>query len=209
MAGQIPDKTYPISMEVQGPMGMFARPDSGSELTSYCVPPKSAAKGMFESILYDPRVEVQPQFVRVCRMPHFVDAGISTAFSPLRPPHSQNNGYSLQRRMIALSHPHFQLYAVARQIKPDKINHGHSYQGRFNRRIKMGRSFRTVSLGTSDCPATYFGPWRDETEVCSDFNTTIPLMLVHPFDQNQNGQSFSPRWARNAKITQGVMYYDQ
>ena len=41
-------KMYPIEMEVESKFGMFRRPDTGSDGTSYPAPTFSAAKGMME-----------------------------------------------------------------------------------------------------------------------------------------------------------------
>jgi CRISPR-associated protein Cas5d len=43
---------YPVQMEVEGPLAVFARPDTGGTPTSYPVPTWLAAKGMFESIAF-------------------------------------------------------------------------------------------------------------------------------------------------------------
>ena len=42
---------YVIRMEVSGKTAMWARPDTGATPVSYPVPPWSAAKGLFESII--------------------------------------------------------------------------------------------------------------------------------------------------------------
>jgi CRISPR-associated Cas5-like protein len=43
---------YPISIEVAGPLAMFARPDTGGTPTSYRAPTWSACKGIFEAIAF-------------------------------------------------------------------------------------------------------------------------------------------------------------
>lgn len=60
---------YTISMEVAGPIAMFARPDTGGTPTSYPVPAWSAAKGLFESIAFfhDGAAWICPTKVEVCR----------------------------------------------------------------------------------------------------------------------------------------------
>src|SRR3954471_6782291 len=60
---------YEVTLEVAGPLAMFARPDTGGTPTSYPVPTWSAAKGLFESIAFfaDGAAWVCPTRVEVCR----------------------------------------------------------------------------------------------------------------------------------------------
>ncbi len=57
---------YQVSLEVAGPTAMWTRPDTGDAPTSYQVPPRSAVKGVFESILWLPTTVVMPTRVEVC-----------------------------------------------------------------------------------------------------------------------------------------------
>ena len=60
---------YEVTLEVAGPLAMFARPDTGGTPTSYPVPTWSAAKGIFESIAFlsDGAAWIDPTKVEVCR----------------------------------------------------------------------------------------------------------------------------------------------
>lgn len=60
---------YEVSLEVAGPLAMFARPDTGATPTSYPVPTWSATKGLFESIAFfrDGSAWICPTRVDVCR----------------------------------------------------------------------------------------------------------------------------------------------
>jgi CRISPR-associated Cas5-like protein len=46
------EMSYPICLEVAGPLAMFTRPDTGGTRTSYPVPTWSACKGIFEAIAF-------------------------------------------------------------------------------------------------------------------------------------------------------------
>ena len=52
--------SYPIQMEIAGSTAMWTRPDSGDSPVSYPAPTYSACKGIFESILFGPDVEIIP-----------------------------------------------------------------------------------------------------------------------------------------------------
>ena len=58
---------YTISLEIEGPFAMFARPDTGSTPISYPVPTCSAAKGMFEAVVRRAHLYIHPTRVEVCR----------------------------------------------------------------------------------------------------------------------------------------------
>jgi len=53
-------KDYSITLEVAGPTAMWTRPDTGDAPVSYPAPTFSAAKGIFESIVWLKNVEVVP-----------------------------------------------------------------------------------------------------------------------------------------------------
>lgn len=61
---------------------------------------------------------------------------------------------------------------------------GHAYQEIFNRRLKRGQAYATLSLGWSEFTPSYFGPFRDTTCVCSELpDINIPSMLRGMFQQ--------------------------
>ena len=64
-------KTYQVSMEIAGNTAIWTRPDSGDSPCSYPAPTYSAARGLFESVLWGPAVLVVPQKVELCSVPKF------------------------------------------------------------------------------------------------------------------------------------------
>ena len=56
-------KSYSVQMEVSGATAMWTRPDTGATPVSYPVPPWSAAKGIFESIVRLKNVIINPTAV--------------------------------------------------------------------------------------------------------------------------------------------------
>src|SRR5438552_894 len=59
--------TYPIALEIAGPAAMFTRPDTGATPISYPVPSYSAAKAMFEAVLWRSNIYVRPTRVEICK----------------------------------------------------------------------------------------------------------------------------------------------
>lgn len=59
-------KAYEIEMEIAGATAMWTRPDTGDCPVSYPAPTYSAAKGIFEALLWGPAVRIVPTKVEVC-----------------------------------------------------------------------------------------------------------------------------------------------
>jgi CRISPR-associated protein Cas5d len=57
---------YDIALEISGNTAMWTRPDTGDCPVSYPAPTYSAAKGIFESILWGPAVQIVPTKVEIC-----------------------------------------------------------------------------------------------------------------------------------------------
>lgn len=214
-------KTYSIHIEVEGPLALFSRPDTGGAPTSFPVPTWSAAKGIFESIarLNSGSAWICPTHVEICR--HKTDPRRGSvqyqryAFNyggPLRKDNQLSKGNSLQVFSTVLSEVCYRLHA---EIRGDKnrqrhagINPCHHLQEMFNRRLKVGQCHRTPSLGLSEFTATYWGPFREDiTEVDKVLKLRIPSLLVSPFSAPVNG-SFAPKFQSNAQIKEGCLVYD-
>jgi CRISPR-associated Cas5-like protein len=54
-------KTYEVRCEISGPSAMWTRPDTGDAPLSYPAPTFSAAKGLFESIVWLKSAELVPR----------------------------------------------------------------------------------------------------------------------------------------------------
>ena len=59
-------ENYEIKMEISGRTAMWTQPDTGDCPVSYPAPTYSAAKGIFESILWGPAVQIVPTKVEIC-----------------------------------------------------------------------------------------------------------------------------------------------
>ena len=76
-------KPYEVTLEIAGPTAMWTRPDTGDCPVSYPAPTFSAVKGIFESVLWGPAVDIVPFKAEICKPLHF--HGYATNYNgPLR-----------------------------------------------------------------------------------------------------------------------------
>ena len=161
---------YIVTLEVGGPVAMFARPDTGGTPTSYPVPTWSAAKGIFESIAFlaDGAAWICPTKVEVCRRTDEPGGFISfqrytTNYGgPLRKADLMRDGTNMQFFATTLSHVCYRLYGVILSSGWKKENNPrHHLEDLFNRRLRRGECFRTPCLGWSEFTCSYWGPFRE------------------------------------------------
>src|SRR5262249_36414991 len=88
--------THLICLEVAGPAAMFTRPDTGATPISYPVPTYSAAKGIFDAVLWRSNIYVRPTRVEVCQ-PIRYERYVTNYGGPLRKAKQidQDNNYQL------------------------------------------------------------------------------------------------------------------
>lgn len=173
---------------------MWTRPDSGDCPVSYPVPTYSAAKGIFESILWGQMVDVVPTKIEVCS-PIIYHSYHTNYGGPLRKGDVVKSGGSFQLLASVLINPCYRLYAnvaINRKNK-DRISDRarlwdqkttcpeHAYQEIFNRRLRRGQCFSIPFLGWKEFAPDYVGLFRDSTQVLRDFNTNISSMLRQVF----------------------------
>ena len=214
-------KSYSIQLEIEGPLALFSRPDTGGAPTSFPVPTWSASKGIFESIarLGSGDAWICPTRVEICRHKSDLRRG-SVQYQryalnyggPLRKSNQLSKGNSLQVFSTVLSDVCFRLHAEVKGDKSRRRNNGinpcHHLQEMFNRRLKIGQCHRTPSLGLSEFTASYWGPFREGlTEVDRILQLRIPSLLVSPFSTPVNG-TYAPKFQNNAQIKEGCLVYD-
>ena len=212
-------KTYEISMEVEGTLAMWSRPDTGSSPTSYPIPTWSAAKGLFESIAFfrDGRAWINPTRVEVCKARTSANNGgihfqkyMTNYRGPLREPGKAN----YQQAAQVVASPCYRLYANIENGsgKPPRSgdNPGHALQAMFARRLKNGQCHHTPCLGWSEFVPRYWGQIRESTEVDTGVNLNLVSVLKGVFDTPLQGQ-FKPTFQHgdNAWIKEGVFHYAQ
>ena len=212
-------KTYSVEMEIAGNTAMWTRPDSGDCPCSYPAPTYSAVRGLFESILWGPAVLIIPRKVELCAVPQY-HSYVTNYGGPLRKSESIKKGNNYQLYATVLTDVCYRLYAdvipnpdkakfpeKAQQWDRRTTSPGHAYQEMFYRRLTRGQSYATLSLGWSEFTPSYFGPFRDTTQVCTDLpDIHIPSMLRGVFQQGYRS-NYEAVYDTDLCIHQGVLEY--
>ncbi len=210
---------YPIQMEIAGQTAIWTRPDTGDSPVSYPAPTYSAVKGIFESVLWGPAVEIIPTKVEICA-PILYHSYATNYGGPLRNPDNIKEGNGYQLFATVLTDVCYRLYAVVRpnaykDSLPDSAKQwdhktsspGHAYQEIFNRRIRRGQTYGSLCLGWKEFTVSYFGPFRNDTKVCKDMeDIRIPSMLRQSFS-NGYKSDFSPMYDTDLTIRQGILIF--
>ncbi len=212
---------YPVQMEIAGPTALFSRPDAGDSPISYPAPTYSAVKAMFESVLWGEAVEIVPQKVEICA-PIQWHSYATNYGGPLRKSDSIKKGNNYQLFATVLVDVCYRLYAVARpNFKKEKLPPhakewdskttapGHAYQAIFNRRLHRGQSYASLYMGWKEFAPSYFGPFRKETQVCSDMpDVKIPSMMREIFSDGYKS-NYRVIYDTDVVIHRGVLVYPE
>jgi CRISPR-associated protein Cas5d len=211
---------YEIVLEIAGPTAMWTRPDTGDCPVSYPVPTFSAVKGIFESILWGPSVNIIPTKVEICAPIQYHNYQTNYG-GPLRKQGVIASGGGFQLLATVLVDVCYRMYAeVFPVLKKAKIrvpenalqwdrkttSPGHAYMDIFNRRIKQGRCFSIPFLGWKEFGPSYFGDLREMTKVQEDTNLEIASMLREVFSNGYSSES-SFSYDQNVKVNNGVLEF--
>ncbi len=215
------DKVYQVSMEIAGNTALWARPDCGDSPASYPAPTYSAVRGLFESVLWGPAVLVVPRKVELCAAPQFHSYATNYG-GPLRSSGSIKGGTPYQLFATVLVDVCYRMYAdvipnpqkakmpeSAKAWDCSTTSPGHAYQDIFNRRLQRGQSYATMFLGWSEFTPSYFGPFRDTTQVCTELpDIQIPSMLRGVFQGGYHSK-YQAIYDTNLCIHCGVLEYPE
>ena len=213
-------KPYTIELEISGPTAMWTRPDTGDCPVSYPAPTYSAVKGIFESILWGPAVEIIPTKVAVCAPVQYHNYQTNYG-GPLRKSGVISSGGGFQLLATVLIDVCYRLYAeviprpmAEKDRMPDKARQwdgkttapGHAYQNIFNRRLKKGQCFTIPFLGWKEFGPDYYGVFRETTKVQDNINMDIPSMLREVFsDGYASACAFT--YDQNVIIDKGLLEF--
>jgi CRISPR-associated protein Cas5d len=213
-------KKYEIALEISGSTAMWTRPDTGDCPVSYPVPTYSAVKGIFESILWGPAVQIISTKVEICAPLQYHNYQTNYG-GPLRKSGVVASGGGFQLLATVLIDVCYRLYAEVEPVaksKKDMISDiasqwdrkttspGHAYQDMFNRRLKRGQCFTIPCLGWKEFGPDYFGPFRETTTVQSDFTIVLPSMLREVFSKGYKSEvEFT--YDQNVAINGGVLKF--
>jgi CRISPR-associated protein Cas5d len=205
-----------LALEVEGPVAMFTRPDTGSTPISYPVPTFSAAKGMFEAVLRRPQVMIHPTRVEVCK-PIRYERYVTNYGGPLRKPDQVRNNNNYQLVATVLVDVCYRIFAEIRlkcssrgSARPGahRRRRGRDwrldFQRIFDERLSRGQTFYTPCLGWKEFVPSYFGPLRATTRRELSVNLSIPSLL-HSMWENRK---LKPRFVQNWEVVKGLMSYE-
>lgn len=214
-------KKYEISLELEGPLAMWARPDTGSSPTSYPIPPWSAAKGIFESIAFfsDGKAWINPTKVEICK-----PVGAKSTGEILYQKYTTNycgplfNKSNYQFSAIVVSDVCYRLYAIIENGSGKPLQKGnnpcHYLMDKFNQRLRNGRCHRTPFLGWSEFVPPYWGPLRNndsdsafQTEVDTAITLNLVSVLHRVFDLETKRYNPSFQQGEKVRINEGVFSY--
>lgn len=208
---------YDIALEVEGPVAMFTRPDTGSTPVSYPVPTYSAAKGMFDAVARRPHIYVRPTRVEICK-PIRYERYVTNYGGPLRKQDQIKNDNNYQLFATVLVDVCYRIYAEV-QVKQfstrgtarDQVRRrrGRDWRPEFKRlfeeRLARGQTFFTPCLGWKEFVPRYFGPLRSGTEPDRSVHLVIPALLHSMWEHRRLKPVFRQDW----QIGNGVMSYEQ
>lgn len=214
-------KRYSVKLEISGATAMWTRPDTGDSPVSYPAPTYSAAKGIFESILWIQAVEIVPTKIELCAP--VIYHGYNTNYGgPLRKGEVIKSGGSYQLLASVLVNPCYRLYADVRHNR--KVNGmlsertrdwqqkttspEHAYQEMFNRRLTRGQCFSIPFLGWKEFAPDYVGPFRESTCVMRDVYLRIPSMLRQVFP-NGLYSDLQYVYDTDVEIAEGVLTFKE
>ena len=213
-------KSYEIKMEIAGNTAMWTRPDTGDCPVSYPAPTYSAVKGIFESILWGPAVEIRPTRVEICSPVQYHNYQTNYG-GPLRKSGVVATGGGFQLLATVLIDVCYRMYAEVIPVNknrkdsiPDSAKKwdnnttspGHAYQEIFNRRIKKGQCFTQPCLGWKEFGSDYYGLFRSETSVQKNFSTVIPSMLREVFSHGYKS-NVAFFYDQNIEIKNGILVF--
>jgi CRISPR-associated protein Cas5d len=201
-------------MEVAGPIALFARPDTGGAPTSYPVPTKSAAKGIFEAIVSYNRAGawIEPTRVEVCRRAGAAGGAIrfetyvSNYGGPLRKSDQLTRDNNLQLHASVVVDVCYRLHGQVRGELRRGVNPRHQLHEMFTRRLAKGQCLRAPSLGWKEFTCTYWGPLREGWVVDEEVSLEIPSMLDGMWDAQTDGRLRS-RFSQELNLDKGVLEY--
>jgi len=214
---------YPLKLEIAGSTAMWTRPDTGDAPVSYPAPTYSAAKGIFESVLWIQAVEVVPVKVEICS-PIVFHTYVTNYGGPLRKSRIMKTGSSYQLLATVLVNVCYRLHAEVRAFSSagrrlsertkawvaKTSNPAHAYQEIFERRIASGQCHSIPCLGWKEFVPDYVGHFREHTSAQKDINIVIPSMASTVFLSDKAGRitpTFTPR--ANVRVREGVLQYAQ
>ncbi|OJZ20740.1 MAG: hypothetical protein BGP21_10495 [Thiobacillus sp. 65-29] len=211
-------KTYEIKLEIAGPTAIWTRPDTGDSPGTYPAPTRSAAKGIFEAILWNPAVEIVPTRVEICE-PLVYHHYATNYGGPQRKSAQIRDDNNYQLFATVLVNVRYRLYAdlnsVSRSDFPPKILYWlertrspcHAFKEIFERRLKRGQCHYVPSLGWREFAPNYVGRLQIALyPTQADLNLSLPSMPDQVFHKPTYGEH-ALAYEQGLVIESGILAY--
>ncbi len=212
-----------VTLRVWGDFACFSRPEMKVERVSYEVPTPSAARGILESIFWEPQMFYLIDSIRIVKPGHWFSfrrnevirvVSIDNARTWMREPEKTRPILAgggaedcTQRNMLARQNVEYLITAEVRLsalARPPRDNIG-KYVGEFERRARAGKCFHRPALGMREFAADFdFVAGEPDAalhERLAAVGRAAPwdggklgLMLYDVFDHRQRQQGFC--WVR-------------
>jgi CRISPR-associated protein Cas5d len=210
-------EAYKISLEIAGPTAIWTRPDTGDSPGTYPAPTRSAAKGVFEAILWNPAVEIMPTRVEICAPLQYHRYATSYG-GPLRKSNQIKDDRNYQLFATVLINVRYRLYAKLyptphenltpriRQWLEHTRSPCHAFRDIFERRLRRGQCHYVPSLGWREFVPSFVGEAQD-TPIQADINVALESMPERIFSSPNCGNRREVKYTQGLRIEAGVLNF--
>ena len=216
----------PFCLEVKGDYACFTRPEMKVERVSYDLITPSAARAVFESILWKPGLRWRLLRIEVLKPLRWISVrrnevgAVASSRNALVAMGKQRGEVALyiederqQRASLLLRDVAYRLHADLEMVCAEARSNPGKYLSMFERRAKQGQCVNQPYLGCREFAAEFRlvdlvqagGEWRaadTEPAACQEMTSELGWML---YDMDfQDAENIKPQFFR-AKLEQGVM----
>jgi len=200
-------KIYPITFELDGPLAMFTRADTGAVPISYPIPTPSALRGIVENIKRTKGAYFVPVKVQVCKPIRFANYSFNYG-GPLRKSNLLGTTTSMQVKASVLHDVCYKVFGVIEST--NGVGHGntrHALQCMLHRRIQKGRCYQKTYFGWSEFFTRYLGPLRSTTSPI-DESANVGAVLRSVF-AGPGDSAYEPKFIEDVSIDKGEVIYEE
>ena len=199
----------PVTVDVEGPLACFTRPELKTERVSYPVMTPSAARGVLEAIYWKPEFDYVITAIEVLRPIRWASIRRNEVTSTITldwvrgamaDPAQRFDAAADrdQRNTVFLRDVAYRIHAQVRP-RPHARCPEAAYRDQFRRRVDRGACFSQPFLGTRECSAA-FAKSTSRTPIP---NTEDLGVMLHSIGYSGAGETY--RWFR-ARLDSGVLH---
>ena len=204
-------------LEVSGDFACFTRPEMKVERVSYDVMTPSAARSVFEAILWKPAIRWRMRRIEVLNPVRWISVrrnevgAVASTRNALMAMHEGQGRLALyveeerqQRAGLFLRDVRYRLYARMTALKGEALHNPAKYAEMFTRRASKGQCVNQPYLGCREFDARFrlvTSP-QGEPEPCAEIDGDFGWML---FDMDFSRQADPRPMFFRARVTRGVL----